>query len=804
MAAKQKHRAGHGAAGQLQHAHRSLEKGDFRQALKDAKVGYRRQPGPETRQLLEQAYLARGRQLYRAGLQVESRAVIESLLEIGPSEDSVRKELPELLVALGLFNRIAAVSGVDSSIEEGSPYYIAAVDHAVLRPDNAPPSLPAVRQGAKTIRQALSALEAGDEAEAMAALKDVARTSPLADWKYFVRGLAAYYRQDADEMPANWNRLDAGRFAARIAAALKFFADQDTVPTDDVRMADALARLNGGILGKPELAQLQTLQGYVAAGRWREMVKLLPAVNQSLRHIDPTMAQRLAADLYATVVLKGKPAVLRKLAMLIEPPPIDPHWNRGLAMAWELYGDDDCVADNELAQAERYWRAYLDDLAHLESLLPAERTLARALVYTRLGQMLAEMSGPMCSTCQVRHDPDEDVKARAVDCFEEALTLSPALLERISRAGRSVSRMGRDGQGGRHVAAIVRAFPREPGRTVVLGRLSHPARRAVCRPQIRRPRQRLKPLDTTDQGHGSRPPRDVGAAPCAGGGVGCGTSRVRRRAGIGRDASQDHKVLASRAALELKAGDSERANRLLDEAMNVLGEAAPVWLMMAIESRRYALSQVVVERFRASLVNQPEEEPPQRSHRRNVPDADRIPDDGRRLSRPRRSCGEARGLSRRPQADATVAGAGSSRCAALPDALRTRERTPQDGKKERLRKNRDVVGVPCVESPPQVSRQRVFSICRRGSGDAQRARQLQSRLGTRVLPTRPAVDTRRQRSGFRRRGKTRPGDASTCCATATHCRSAGRSPSCRRWSTKTRMTRSSTSRRSENSVLTKR
>jgi hypothetical protein len=44
------------------------EKGDFKQALKDAKVCHRQQPNPESRRLLEQAHLARGRQLYRAGL----------------------------------------------------------------------------------------------------------------------------------------------------------------------------------------------------------------------------------------------------------------------------------------------------------------------------------------------------------------------------------------------------------------------------------------------------------------------------------------------------------------------------------------------------------------------------------------------------------------------------------------------------------------------------------------------------------------------------------------------------------------
>ena len=91
MGTKHKHRPKHGTGGLFQQAQRLLEKGDFKQALKDAKVCYRQQPGPEARQLLERAYLARGRQLHRAGLRQEARAVAESLLELGATDASVEQ-----------------------------------------------------------------------------------------------------------------------------------------------------------------------------------------------------------------------------------------------------------------------------------------------------------------------------------------------------------------------------------------------------------------------------------------------------------------------------------------------------------------------------------------------------------------------------------------------------------------------------------------------------------------------------------------------------------------------------------------
>ena len=47
----------------------------------------------------------------------------------------------------------------------------------------------------------------------------------------------------------------------------------------------------------------------------------------------------------------------------------------------------------------------------------------------------------------------------------------------------------------------------------------------------------------------------------------------------------------------MKAGDLGLANRLLDRAQSELGEAAPVWLLMSIESRRYALLPVMAAEF---------------------------------------------------------------------------------------------------------------------------------------------------------------------------------------------------------------
>ena len=70
----------------FQYAQRAMEKQDFKEALKNAKVCFRQDPSHEHRQILERSWLARGLQLARAGLQTEGRAAAQELLAMGVSQ----------------------------------------------------------------------------------------------------------------------------------------------------------------------------------------------------------------------------------------------------------------------------------------------------------------------------------------------------------------------------------------------------------------------------------------------------------------------------------------------------------------------------------------------------------------------------------------------------------------------------------------------------------------------------------------------------------------------------------------------
>ena len=72
-----------------------------------------------------------------------------------------------------------------------------AADEAVIHPERQQDSSPEIARDAGLIRQSLERLQAKDEAGALLLLRDLARSSVLSEWKFFVRGLAAYYRHDA-------------------------------------------------------------------------------------------------------------------------------------------------------------------------------------------------------------------------------------------------------------------------------------------------------------------------------------------------------------------------------------------------------------------------------------------------------------------------------------------------------------------------------------------------------------------------------------------------------------------------------
>ena len=582
--AKSKRRGKRQASPTAEQIERHLEKGDYKQALKDAKVSYRQSPN-EYRKLIEYAYIGRAQQLARHGNHEAGRAVAEDLLALGVSQPTVQAGLPELFVALGMLDWLSG--NADVSADELAALQIQAADHAVLRPDGAPRSMPDIADGARRIRAAIEALEKGDEDGALSQLKGIARDSPFADWRFLVRGLAAYYRRDTAQMEANWQQLDADRFAARIARPLAVLAGAAPHDKSDAALQGGLTLLDRHLTSQSLQAQLGSLSGAVLDGDWDKALRTLWSLRSGMRQLDERLYARLTRWLCARLVQDGQVAELDRMTRIADPLPLDPHWNRARALVREF-------SDEVSAGAERpYWQKYLLDVPRVPTLSTNEREVAQGLVWRRLAQDHAEEAGALrrCR-CGASHEKDiAEAVERAVHCLEECMRLAPM----YAPAYESLADLYEAAEQPQQAAdAYRRALDQLPYDTDALRYLTmhhfSVDEPVEAQPYARR-LLRLKPLDKGVQSlvwaaH-------VGAARwyALRGQFEQGRAEFGAADELMPARCADYDALARKAAFEMKAGNDDAAQQLVAAACDSLEEPAPLWLLLTIEANRHELSE---------------------------------------------------------------------------------------------------------------------------------------------------------------------------------------------------------------------
>ena len=178
---------------------RLIQKERFKDAVKQAKLCFKEESTPENHRLLERAYFLRARQLVQLGMPASAVEVAQHLLDFGVTANDWVDEFVRLLMSLGLSKQAFQIQERLGTPELKDRLVGMAADQAVIHPERAARcrcrrslAMPDL------VRQSLERLQAKDEAGALSLLRDLARSSPLSEWKFFVRGLAAYYRRDAD------------------------------------------------------------------------------------------------------------------------------------------------------------------------------------------------------------------------------------------------------------------------------------------------------------------------------------------------------------------------------------------------------------------------------------------------------------------------------------------------------------------------------------------------------------------------------------------------------------------------------
>lgn len=587
--------AGGGGAGLRLEAERLIAKGHLKDAVKQAKLCYRQESTPEHHRLLERAYYLRADQLRRNGMPGAAQEVAQHLLDFGLADPELVEETARLLLALGMTGDALKLQQRVDSPEARERFVRQAADQAVRHPGHVPGSLPEVRQGALQIRSALEALEAGDEARALDAVRDVSRGSPFADWKLFVRGLAAFFRRQPDEARANWERLDPDRDAARIAGSLL------ALNAPEGRSSEAnLEPLERLVFGEPILAPLEQMRSQIAQDRWDEAVRQVATLRQRLWRLDPGLSERLTRVLYDPLIRAASQLGLREAQALIgnftrvaEPLPLDPRWNRLWALLWE-------GPQGDLDVAEEYWRKYLDDLKDLPALPREQRPQAQALIWAHLGRQYLEQAdeeanipfGPKPSDREI-----DQIRRLAVSCLEESLRLCPTHRE----AYRDLLEAYDDWKWPEPAAATARrlleVFPDDFETAMYLARYHFRRDEAARALEYALRARALKPLDegAAQEEWAAR----VALARQRAGEKRWDEGRAEFAAAERAWPAQNENVhyLARKAVFELKAGQPERAEALIAEAQTRLVEPAPLWLALLIEAIRYHLPKADRDRF---------------------------------------------------------------------------------------------------------------------------------------------------------------------------------------------------------------
>ena len=583
MASKSKKRSkGCSAVNLIDHVKRNMQRGDFKRALKDVRVYYRQNPTADCRCYLEHAYIGRAQQLVHKGLIEDSRRIVRDLLELGVTEPAVQGELPDLLLSVGMLDSLPQDDVVLTDAQRDR-LRVKAADQAVANLLNTPESMPEVRKGAQQIRAALEAVERGDESVALECLGEIPRQSLFADWKYFVRGLMAYYRRDRDGMADNWDRLDADRAAARIVMPLKVVVGMKP-PKDDGNLRSKVGRLENHTVDRAVLAKLTRLRQFAADHDWGRLFKTMQTSRQALREMDAGIYQRLVSCLCGVFMREGLVEELEQFSRIVDPLPIDPGWNRAMAIACECsdFRDDD---------PEKYWRKYLQDLKKLRLFSPAQRDLARGLVWLRLAEYYEEDADDFRNCrCGMDHQPQiEEAEEQAEYAFEQCIKLAPDHGPAYVAAALFYTSVDQPEKAAEFYRRLLDHEPDNLAALIALAThyISHgeglKAREFALRAHG------LKPLDNDTRKllwntHAAAARELARSGQC---------DKARDELADAdrlQPARKDNfDVLARKAVLEFKAGNTDAARQLVDQAREQLDKPAALWLVMAIEAIRFDL-----------------------------------------------------------------------------------------------------------------------------------------------------------------------------------------------------------------------
>jgi tetratricopeptide (TPR) repeat protein len=574
-------------------ADKAVREGRYQAALELTKELYKQTPTPENRALVRNVYLGRARQLRGQGKPRDALTVLQAAMSYVDGDAAWLGQVAEELAACGDVRQALALLGPTAGTPDHARIFALAADRAVQQEAAGRQSLPdSLHADFDRILQAFAQLEAGQDAAVRETLQGIGLRSPFLEWKLLLRGLQAYHQNDDSRALENWQRLSPDRLPARLAAPLRFVLDSAYRPSQRPETQTALQRQADHLRGLSIVHDLRAIQACLVNEEelpraFRLAESLLPA----LRQHGERLPARLASAFYWSIIANGHPEDVHRYQRIFGAPADDPQLARLRALLGEHVG--------ELEESHRHWQQFERSVAGSPAFPGEQADRVRALVWYHMGQNAAQLPEeedlrrlpPLFG--QLPRPPRLVPGAEA--CLQNSLKLAPDQLASHMALFAYYQRRKHDAKMDKAAQQLLERFPEHAPTLEALADLYMRTGRYSEALDLFQRALRTNPLSRQLRGkvsgahlYRARSHAEEGEFDAA---------RAEYQAALAFRDGEDYPALCKWAACEFKAGNPERAEELLRQALAEVGTGLAVSYSMVIEAIRLKLPRALKTRF---------------------------------------------------------------------------------------------------------------------------------------------------------------------------------------------------------------
>lgn len=466
MAKKKKKKKGKGGASQAPaspqeiqaRAQAHLEAGRYRQALDAFKQLAKADPDAPT-DGIQAARQGLYRQMLDKGMLEEAAMVLESMDGDGGAKGSTevihlhfhKKDFPKAAEA--------AARAMAGGASLGPKAAANAADALILSFEAAPDLPEPVARERKAVLDALRRVTDGDYDGALAAVKPLGMRSIFASWKWWIKGVCAFYRKEDPKARKAFGAIPADSVPGKAAGPFRKLME-DSAESAEKASPPAMLEAEFTVAGCGEAAApLARAQYLCRVNRLRDSHAHLMETLQQFPTLSNGLTRSLAEFYYNRPLFQPAQTAVKYMDALItawfnrpEPAVAESFWTRRMAALG----------------AQRFERPDEEMLERWENVIDsyeAERgdaPLVKALVYERMGNFFAreiEDDSPFARLfSRRRKTPELWNQELAAECFEMAADALPRIESELSRIA-FYEKTGDDWAANRLLDEVIRNFP---------------------------------------------------------------------------------------------------------------------------------------------------------------------------------------------------------------------------------------------------------------------------------------------------------------------------------------------------------